>query len=118
MTADGSRLEIVSFSDNSADEMFNGEHSFIYVDTVNGELRLKRQWFLESGFNETTERVKVAEDGNSVKLEGIPDLSRGPAHRGTIRKSGETTLLMEGEVVAGDRHMPYRTELTRRMPKP
>src|SRR5690348_5018840 len=68
MTPDGSRLEVVAFTDNpGTEEMFNGEHSFIFVDNSNGELRLRRQWFLDSGFAETTETVKVAEDGQSVR---------------------------------------------------
>ena len=118
MTPDGSRLEIVTFTDNSTtEEMFNGEHSFIYVDSAHGELRLRRQWFLDSGFVETTERVKVARSGDSAEFEGIPELSGGHGHQGTIRKVGDSDLILEGEVIAGERRLPYKTKLTRRISK-
>ncbi len=118
MTSDGSRMEIAAFSDNpKTEEMFNGEHSFIYVDSGSGELRLRRQWFLDSGFDETTERVRVARDGDSVKFEGIPELSNGQGHQVTIRKVGNSELVMEGEVIAGGRHLPYKTKLTKRVSK-
>lgn len=118
MTPDGSRLEIVAFTDNpTTEEMFNGEHSFIFVDSSNGELRLKKQWFLDSGFVETIERVRVARGGDSAEFVGIPELSGGYEHQETIRKVGDSDLMMEGEVIAGDRHLPYKTKLTKRISK-
>ncbi|HZY46909.1 MAG TPA: hypothetical protein VFE96_03835, partial [Candidatus Bathyarchaeia archaeon] len=101
----------------ATEAMFNGEHSFIFVDSNNGELRLRRQWFLDSGFVETTERVKVAEDGLSAEFQGIPELSHGQGHRETIRSVGDSKLIIEGEVMVGDRRLPYTTDLTRRASK-
>jgi len=116
MNTDGSKIEIVAFSDNpKTDEMFNGEHSFIYVDNSNGELRLRRQWFLDSGMDENTDRVKVTKEGEVAEFEGIRDLGGFNSHQGKIRKASKTELLMEGEVIAGERRLPYSVRLTKRL---
>ncbi len=117
MTPDGSRLEILAFSDNPGDTMFNGKTSCNFVDSSSEKFRLRRQWFLDSGFAETTERVRVAQDQNSIELEGIPENSGSQNHHGTIRKQGDSELELEGEVIVGDRRLPYKTRLTRRVSK-
>ncbi len=93
MTADGSRLEVLAFTDNpETEEMFNGEHCFIFVDNSNGELRLRRQWFLDSGFAETMEAVKVAEDGESAKFE-VTAGGETPPVQGQARQKGREEVI-------------------------
>lgn len=114
LTLDGSRIEIVEFSDNSkTEEMFHGEHSFIYVDSSSGELRLRRHTFLDSenkGFFVSEERVEVGEDGESAKLEG-------QGHRGTIQKVSDSELQITGKVIMGGRTDPYEEKLVKRKAK-
>lgn len=111
LAPDGSQIEIVEFSDNpKTEEMFHGEHSFIYVDSSNGELHLRRHTFLDSenkGFFVTSERVQVAEDGNSASLEGS-------SHQGTIQKVNDSELRMTGKVIMGSRTDPYEIRLIKR----
>jgi hypothetical protein len=95
LTPEGSQIEIVEFSDNpKTEEMFHGEHSFIYVDSSSGELRLRRDTFLDSenkGYFVTEEMVEV-EDDKSVSLEGS-------AHQGTIQKVNDSELKIAGKVM-------------------
>jgi hypothetical protein len=46
---DASQIEMVTFSDNpKTEDMFHGEHGFIYIDSTSVELRLRRHTFLDS----------------------------------------------------------------------
>lgn len=111
LTRDGSQIEIVEFSDNpKTEEMFHGEHSFIYVDSSSGELRLRRHTFLDSenkGFFVYEERLQVAEGGRSATLEGS-------AHQGTIQKVTDSELKIAGKVIMGTRTDPYEIKLVKR----
>jgi hypothetical protein len=114
LTPDGSQIEIVEFSDNpKTEQMFHGEHSFIFVDSSRGELRLRRHTFLDSenkGFFVTEERVEVAEDGKSARLEGS-------GHLGTIQKVNESELKISGKVIMGSRTDPYEITAIKRRAK-
>ena len=121
LTPDGSRLEFVEFDDNPKTErMFHGEHSFIYVDSTSGELRLRRHTFLDSedrGFLVMEERVEVAEDGKSMTLRSIGGTGVSPLHEGTIQRVGDSELLEKGRIIMGDRIDPYEVRLVRRSVK-
>ncbi len=121
LTPDGSRVELVEFDDNPKTErMFHGEHSFIYVDSGSGELRLRRHMFLDSeddGFLVMEERVEVAEDGKSLSLRSVGDAGKGPLHEGTIQKVSDSELRERGRIVMGNRTDPYEVRLVRRAAK-
>ena len=121
LAPDGSQIEFVEFDDNPKNEkMFHGEHSFIYVDSASGELRLRRHTFLDSedrGFFVTEERVELAKDGKSVSLRSADETGKTPVHQGTIQKVSDRELRETGKIIMGSRTDPYEVRLIRRQVK-
>ncbi|MDG6991544.1 MAG: hypothetical protein JRM99_09055 [Nitrososphaerota archaeon] len=121
LTPDGSQIEFVEFSDDSKKErMFHGEHSFIYVDSSSGELRLRRHTFLDSedrGYFVTEERVEVAKDGSSASLRSVDESGKSPIHQGTVQKVSGSELKVTGKIIVGKRTDPYEIRLVRREAK-
>jgi hypothetical protein len=122
LSPDGSHIESVEFNDNPSNEkMFHGEHSFIFIDSSSGELRLRRHSFLDSedrGFFVSEERVEVAGDGKSVSLRSVGEMGKAPVfHEGTIQKVSDKELWEKGKIVMGSRTDPYEVKLVRREAK-
>jgi hypothetical protein len=121
---DLSQLLFVTFNDDPDNHtMFHATQAFIFVDRESGQLRIKRNWLMESdneGFV-TIEKLEQKEDPNNlgftvISRQGVPDDFQ---HDGTIQRVNESEMVITGEVKVQGKKYPYVDRYTRRdKPKP
>ena len=119
-SSDNTQLLFVSFNEDPIKQsMFHATQAFIYVDPASRQLRVKRNWLMDSenqGFV-TIESLTRKDDEKGfgftvVDREGVPEDFN---HEGTINRVNDSEILIVGEARSGNRRYPYRDKLVRRV---
>lgn len=119
---DKTQLLLTAFNDDPRNHtMFHASQAFIYVDRASNQLRIRRNWLMDTdsdGFV-TVERITQKGDTESfgftvIDREGVSETFQ---HEGTIERANDSEIVITGVAKAEGRAYPY-VDKYRRQPRP